>query len=351
MKVNIAFELKDGPWGGGNQFLKALRGCLEKRGLYEYDPRQANILLMNSYQYLLGAAEVKRQCPDKVIVHRIDGPIRIYNSMSDLRDSVIYTTNRLLADATVFQSAWSRDENKRLGLKEQAYETVIPNAPNPDIFNPKGKLDRPVGGKIRLVSSGWSTNINKGFDILRDLDRTLDTEKFEYSYIGNVPGTFEKIRHIPAVPSAELAKKLKEHDICVFTSRIEACSNSLLESLHCGLPVIAIDSSSNPDIVSSGGRCFREPEEVFQLAEKIIENYREYQSRIHVPDIEKVTDRYVDLFEGIVSDVQKRKYRPRNFDCTAYFRMKSAIFRWRLSERLRAKTTQVKDRIQAKMKK
>lgn len=350
MKINIAFQLKDGPWGGGNQFLKALRDSLVKAGHYEQDPAKADILLINSYQYLLPAAEIKRRYPDKIIVHRIDGPIRIYNAMNDLRDSVIYTTNRLLADATVFQSSWSRDENKRLGLKKQTYEAVIPNAPNPVFFNSAGKSERPGSPKIRLVSTGWSTNPNKGFDILEKLDRTLDADQFEFTYIGNTPIPFKKIRHRPAVPSSELAQYLKQHDIFVFTSRIEACSNSLLEALHCGLPTIAVHSSSNPDLVGQAGHTFHDPADVFPLAKKIALDYRQYQRQISVPSLEQVTEKYLDLFESIQTDIAQRKYTPRAFSALDFAKMKAAILRWKLSERIRSKTAQIKTRILAKMK-
>lgn len=34
MKIHILCEFVEGPWGGGNQFLKALRRYLRKKGVY-----------------------------------------------------------------------------------------------------------------------------------------------------------------------------------------------------------------------------------------------------------------------------------------------------------------------------
>ena len=33
-KIHILYKFKSGPWGGGNQFLKALRTALTQKGVY-----------------------------------------------------------------------------------------------------------------------------------------------------------------------------------------------------------------------------------------------------------------------------------------------------------------------------
>ncbi len=59
MKINIFFKLKDGPTGGGNQFLKSLRQYLQSADVYENDAQKADVILINSYQYIDEAAKVK----------------------------------------------------------------------------------------------------------------------------------------------------------------------------------------------------------------------------------------------------------------------------------------------------
>ena len=34
MKLHFLFDFKEGPWGGGNQFLKALRNYFREKGIY-----------------------------------------------------------------------------------------------------------------------------------------------------------------------------------------------------------------------------------------------------------------------------------------------------------------------------
>ena len=158
MKVNIFFKLKDGPTGGGNQFLKSLKQYLQSADVYENDVRKADVILINSYQYIDEAAKIKLEHGDKLFIHRIDGPIRLYNKKSDQRDFVTNIANHLIAEATIFQSGWSRNENHRLGLKKNKFETVIANAPDPMIFNRQGKEAFSEDRKTKLIAASWSSN-------------------------------------------------------------------------------------------------------------------------------------------------------------------------------------------------
>ena len=47
--VNIFLKFHSGAWGGGNQFLKALREELIKKKIYERNPEKATCVLFNSH--------------------------------------------------------------------------------------------------------------------------------------------------------------------------------------------------------------------------------------------------------------------------------------------------------------
>ncbi|MFA5238589.1 MAG: hypothetical protein WC476_02615, partial [Phycisphaerae bacterium] len=131
VKVHILFEFKEGPWGGGNQFLKSLKKYLRSIDAYDENIATASAVLFNSHQYIDEVVKAKINNPEKVFIHRIDGPMRLYSRPEDKRDNVVLAANRYLADATVFQSEWSRQQNHRLGLHQKSFEIVIPNAPEP----------------------------------------------------------------------------------------------------------------------------------------------------------------------------------------------------------------------------
>ena len=143
-KIHILFRFVEGPWGGANQFLKALRKQLRGNGIYSETPDDAEILLFNSYpfgsEYLFDEVyRLKRARKDRVLVHRVDGPISLVRGKGFNLDRIIYNFNSLYADGTAFISGLSQRDNTRLGMKPGDYSAVIHSAPDPDIFNTRGK--------------------------------------------------------------------------------------------------------------------------------------------------------------------------------------------------------------------
>lgn len=51
MKVSILVDLKEGPYGGGNQFLKALKKYFTSLGVYERNPNKVDIVIFNSFPF------------------------------------------------------------------------------------------------------------------------------------------------------------------------------------------------------------------------------------------------------------------------------------------------------------
>ncbi len=331
LKIHIAFRIEDKPGGGGHQFLKALKKYLQSVHGYEEDAEKAAIILFNSHQFIDEVAKIKLRYPDKLLVHRIDGPMQLYNLINDKRDDVVFVANKYLADATIFQSAWSQEQNHRLGLRKNPFEVVIHNASEPSIFNRKNKKPFSPDRKIRLIAASWSANWNKGFKTYKWLDEYLDFNKYEMVFVGNSPVRFESIQHIPPLSNKDLAEKLKKNDIFIFASPIEACSNSLLEALQCGLPVIGADGSSNSELIGKGGETYVCPEEVPILIEKIAKNYSTYQANIRNPSMEEVNKQYYAFMTDVYKQIQSGKQKLKPFGQMGYFRIQTAIFLWKLS--------------------
>ena len=113
-----------------------------------------------------------------------------------------------------------------------------------------------------MIASSWSQNPRKGADVLAWLDRNLDPERFELTFVGQSQQRFERIRHAPPVDSHGVARLLREHDVYLAASRDDPCSNALLEALACGLPAAYLDSGGHPELVGGGGLPFDSAEEV-----------------------------------------------------------------------------------------
>jgi len=256
MKVQILYDFMVGPWGGGNQFLKALREYFIRSGIYTEKPFEADTLLINSHHCIPEAITLKRKFPGKRIVHRIDGPITIVRGQDNGLERVIHLFNLIAADASVFQSEWSRFENYKAGYIENHFETTIMNAPDQEYFNRKNRIPFSKNRKIRIISTSWSGNWRKGFEVYHWLDNHLDFNRYEMTFIGNSPIRFKNICHISPLGKIELSTELKKNDIYLIASKKDPCSNALIEAMHCGLPAIALADGGHPEIVGNGGVLF-----------------------------------------------------------------------------------------------
>lgn len=341
MKIHIIFELQKGATGGGNQFLKAIRKYFIKIDAYTENVSEANIVLFNSYQFIYELLTVKQQLPNKIFVHRIDGPIRLYNSMDDRRDFVTNSTNKFIADATIFQSNWSKSKNLEMGIKRNRFETTILNAPHQNFFNRNNKTEFNKNRKIKLIATSWSDNIKKGFDTYKWLDENLDYDKYEMTFVGNSPIKFKNIIYKQPMNSEELAKELKLNDIFITASEKDPCSNSLIEALHCGLPSIGLSDGGHTEIIGNGGELFQEKDDILVLLDKIIDNYEEYQQKIYLPKMDDVGNNYYKFLEGIYNEQLTDKYRSKKFTITHYISLKCTLLLWKASEKFNA----VKNRI------
>jgi len=309
----------------------------------------ADIILFNSYPFgnehsFDLALKLKKR--GKILIHRLDGPLYYVRGRDRAVDEVIFQFNSALADGTVFQSKWSRDKNYELGMKKAPYEAVILNTADPDIFNGEGK--RPFHDKkIRLIATSWSKNMAKGFDIYQYLDKQLDFNRYQMTFLGNSPVEFENIISKPPVPSAELAKILKEHDIYIAASKNDPCSNSLIEALHCGLPAVGRNEGGHPEIVGGAGTFFEDETEVIAAIGNVVHNYQHYQLLIDLPTLDEVGQKYYKFASNIYEDYLKGNYqaKPVNFLCIIKFlRMKVKILIWKASKKLLGSLEEVPSR-------
>ncbi len=286
----IAMPLDDGPTGGGNQFLKALRGVWRTTDRYAEDPASADVVLFNSFQHLRAAAELRARSPKAIFLHRADGVTRLYNTPDDPRDAAAIRANRFLADGTIFQTEWCRDAHLRLGWPDDRPHIVIGNAPDPAIFAPGP--EHGCAARPRVIVTSWSNNPNKGADVLEWLEAKAPRLDFDVTFVGNAPRPLVNIRRLDPVPSTRLAEILREQDIFLMPARNECCSNALAEALACSLPALARNDGGNPEVLGRGGALFDRVEEIPARIAEIAANYAAYRMAIPKFDIDAIARRY-----------------------------------------------------------
>jgi glycosyltransferase involved in cell wall biosynthesis len=343
MKIHILYDFKLGPWGGGNQFLKALRNEFIKMGVYEERPENADVIFFNSYpfncEYLFTKIlKIKKKYPDKIIIYRLDSPISLYRERDERIDKIIALFNKTFVDGIIWQSNWCKEQNKKLFGISSKYETIIHNAPDNEIFNKNDKKNFDPNNKIKLIATSWSSNWRKGFEIYKFLDENLDFSKYEMTFVGNSPIEFKNIRLIEPIPSKELAKILKEYDIYITASQNDSCSNSLIEALSCGLPAVALNDGGHPELVQKGGELFNSKDDVIEKIEKVVQNYNYYQSQIPEFSIQKVTHSYYNFAKMIYMDVQNRVYQPKQVSFQTivnFYSMNITILKWKILNKIK----------------
>lgn len=290
------------PYGGGNQFMMALRRALKGMGLavrHGKRVKSASVHLLNSVFFSVDAfRSFAKNHPEIKVLHRIDGPIQLYRGFDKELDDQCFALNAELADATVIQSLWAYKQLYEMGYRA-VKPVVIPNAVDPRIFHARGRVHFDKRRRTKLISTGWSKNPRKGGPILKWLDDNLDWDRYEYTFVGNVEQEFNHIRHLPAVPSEGLADLLRQHDVYLFLSRIECCSNALIEAMSCGLPPVYFDDTGNPELVGFGGMPFTEQMQIPGLLDKLVDHYDMYQFLLTPPTMDEVSQRYLELIEQV----------------------------------------------------
>lgn len=323
-KIHILFKLKNGPWGGANQFLKALKNKLVTLGVYEESEEKADTILfnLNPSPDFIGLidhiSDIKKRQPEKVIIARIDGPIQLYRDCDEHVDMAFFNFVKYVADGVIFQSEWSRVNCFKCGLDSSVQSATILNAPDEDIFYPLSKSQ--TERKIRLVSAAWSNNWKKGFDIYRYLDQNLDFNKYEMTFIGNSPCEFKNIQLLQPVPSEQLANVFRTHDVFVTASQKDPCSNSLIEAMHCGLPAIGLNDGGHPEIIKQGGLLFDSKEQLIGLLDDLNTNYEKYKQNINLPSMTEVGQHYCDFIQSVCRSIQSetcdaKKPTSKQIDC------------------------------------
>ncbi len=300
-RADVALFHEDAPppSGGGHQFLRALSGELERRGLVLERNRISggtSSCLFNSFNFDL--SRLRRFVRDDVrMVHRVDGPIGVYRGFDDGTDRRIAAMNASLAEATVVQSRFSLDAHARLGI-ELVEPVVIPNAPDPAIFRPPATRE-PLGGRpVRVVAVSWSDNPRKGADVLASLGAELDPARYALTFVGRVPQGGDGWAVVGPLASDELAELLRAQDCYIAASLDDPCSNALLEALACGLPALYRRSGGHPELVGEAGVGFDRAEDAPAALDRLSSDLESFRAAIAVPRLADVADRYLEVLLG-----------------------------------------------------
>jgi glycosyltransferase involved in cell wall biosynthesis len=289
-------EFAPPPTGGGHQFLRALLGELERRGVtveLNRISRGTSVCLFNSFNF--DFRRLRRFARSGVrFVHRVDGPIATYRGFDDGTDARISEINRSLAAATIVQSRYSLDAHRALGI-ELVDPQLVGNTVDPSVFHPPDEREPLTGRRVRVIATSWSDNPNKGSDVIAWLDDNLDHDRYELTFAGQTSETFRRVRRLGAISTEAVAAELRRNDVYLAPSRNDPCSNALLEALASRLPAVFRASGGHPELVGEGGLPFDAADEVPAVLDRLVAELDRRRAAIHVAPLADVADRYLEV--------------------------------------------------------
>ena len=92
---------------------------------------------------------------------------------------------------------------------------------------------------------------------------------------------------------------MKKCDIFITATENDTCSNSLLEALSCGLPVIGFDSGGTTELISSGGKVYNDLDQLIPLIDEVSSDLESFKSNIKVDDMKTIGNKYYEFISKI----------------------------------------------------
>jgi hypothetical protein len=286
MKISIGSKVIEGPFGGGNEFIKNLINFFLERGhtvVDSLEDEDIDIILLtnpliNSETSTFNNFDidyyVKFKNPNAIVFQRINecderkGTKNLNAKLSKLNKNV---------DINIYVSDWIKEIfNEHEMSSKISY--VIKGGPNQEIYNSLNRSLWTENKKLKLVTHHWSSNIMKGFYEYKFIDTLLETKNkfnFEFTIIGNIPTNlvFNNTNILKPMTGSKLANELKQHHIYVTASQNEPSGNHHMEGALCGLPILFIDSGALPEYCNEYGVEFN----LKNFTDKLIEIQDSYE--------------------------------------------------------------------------
>jgi glycosyltransferase involved in cell wall biosynthesis len=238
MKILMNRKPVEGPWGGGNLFVKAFHQHGKHFGhkivnefsddidlIFMQDPRYSELGI--SINEII---KYKNWKPTTKVVHRVNECDARKNT-NDV-DHLLRECSKF-TDKTIFVSNWMKEYHTTRGWLCGDTDVVI-NGVDHNIFKPGEKIQNK---KVNIVAHHWSNNFMKGFDVYQKIDEFVGSNQdFTFTYIGRQNGTFKNTKIVDPLFGAELGDELGRYDLYISASRHDPGPNHILESLACKIP-------------------------------------------------------------------------------------------------------------------
>lgn len=183
-------------------------------------------------------------------------------------------------------STKNKEESIRLGLTVGDKCVVLPNAIDNSVFYKKDKKE--CRAKLGIPQDSFVVaNVGtichrKGQSRIAEAINKLKDQGIYSFFLGrkenlDISLDCPNIIHVGFVPHNVIPDYLNAADVYVFPSLAEGCSNSIVEAMSCGLPIISSDLPFNYDILDDKNSILVDPQNIDQIASAIAELKNDHQ--------------------------------------------------------------------------
>lgn len=339
MKVSIGSKIVEGPWGGGNLFVKNLTSYLLKNGhsvVYDLSDSDIDLILLTDPRSRKESSSTFNHKEIKIYQKYINQNVSVVQRINECDErkgttniNSFYLLASSCADKVVFVSSWLEKIYLKLGMNNDK-TLVILSGSDKEIFKNYGNKTQTK--KIKIVTHHWSSHKNKGFEIYSYLDELLISQnwknKIEFTYIGNISSEFllKNTKIIDPLDGENLAQELSKNDIYLTASINEPSGNHHIEGAMCGLPILYLNSGGIPEYCLEYGISFEGVEDFEDKLDLIIKNREKYLKKLENFQFtsENMNVQYLNLFENLVSK-KKNISNKSNYFLKYLFLMKFKI--------------------------
>ena len=203
MKISFGSKIIEGPWGGGNLFLVNLKNYLINNNhdvVFNLNDKDIDIILFTDPRKGRGSTSTFSKKDVEKYKRNINPNVKVVQRINecDERKNTNYVNKKMIkvsqfSDSTIFVSSWINNLYKNQGINSNNSRVILSGS-DTEVFNSINKKAWDKTTKLKIVTHHWGNNWNKGFEIYSFIDNLLEesnfSDKFEFTFIGNLPVNF-----------------------------------------------------------------------------------------------------------------------------------------------------------------
>lgn len=321
MRVHITYRTTDAPWGGANNFIRALKAHLRAAGdvtLVDAPDGPLDVVFMNQLGQGPGAdgRKLKLRAVDRLrertgaafVVRAVNlnrhafrlGPRNLVRGWLEDRATIALLER---ADLAVFQSAYQREVFVRAGYRG-GRSIIVHNGASPAFWITPTAVPPAADEPLRIVSAGTSDRASKRHDIIAAVSRLPGVEALHF---GAWPERVDRgsVTLLGKRDHAAMAELYAGAHLFLHPAEKDPCPNAVFEAVCAGLPVLYNPArGSSREIVGDNGLAL----DLDDLATSVAQarrglpelRARVLRARAHYR-VERAAGAYLDAFRSIAA--------------------------------------------------